>query len=705
MSDAPTDVPGVALRRIRHRTYVVVFPRRLGNANIGWLARYLHLQPEEAFEAILRYRSNTRAVRALYRDHIQHIDARFPGLAQARRELRSAGQAVRAISADGQSGRIYVTGLAFESWSIYLEENQAVVLPLSQGFRTVMRDATARRRRQARVRAVTPDFTALETELRRIRDVSRSLDMDIGLFRSLTEQSARDIAMLEALDGMVNVLLRFPQSAPSSSDRTDLQFLQRQLRTLINQAYQDMMMNPPDSLRQNLVSNRNRRSATLMRLIENTTFVRHVRTLVNNRDIAPAELWTRTADTLRQAASVLLLSPQADAFIDRHVLPLINLLASRPFDTQGLRAPNYPAFQQAVINAPAAPSGSNSALVIFGGLAGTATLTVGNLPGPASLSVAVLELSAPPLMGRIVESTLRVEQGSTYAGRMYRALTTIAGLSRAERVALIEAIDQGDVGALRRVNWSNKFMNSPAWGSALAVASAICLFVAIRADDVSTLRYWSNILGSASGTAIGVSVALQRYSTLLRNGIVRGIGGKVLGVVGGLAAVVSGTVTAVEEYRTSDRVGMGIAIAGAAGGALTVAGFLVATGAGASATGVGATVGVIFMALGIILGIGAGIVALIRQLTTAGSHLIFEAFINHFGIQYEYTRAITARAALRQAFETVQRVHHGVDFWDGAADKIPELHDLGFGVAHIAQITDQEESLVRRRLRAAGRTL
>lgn len=248
-------------------------------------------------------------------------------------------------------------------------------------------------------------------------------------------------------------------------------------------------------------------------------------------------------------------------------------------------------------------------------------------------------------------------------------------------------------------------MNSPAWGSALAVASAICLFVAIRSDDASTLRYWSNILGSASGTAIGVSVALQRYSTLLRNGIVRGIGGKVLGVVGGLAAVVSGSVTAVEEYQTGDRVGMGIAIFGAAGGALTVAGFLVASGAGVSCTIAGAPVGVILMALGIIIGIGAAIVALIRQLTTAGSHLIFEAFINHFGTQYEYTRAITARAALRQAFEAVQRAHHGVDFWDGAADKMPELHDLGFGVAHIAQITDEEESLVRRRLRAARRTL
>lgn len=699
MSDIPTDVPGVVLRRIRGQTYVVFYPSRIQTTpTIAWLSQYLRLQPETALDALLRYGLNRVTVRALHRDYIRGIDDRFPGLAQARRELRTQGYNVSAIQRDG---RIYVTQMAFLIWRLNLEQNQYVLLPLSQDFRDVMRQATARRSRQARIRTATPAFTALEGELRQIRSMARLLDSDIGLFRRLTEQSARDIALLEALDGLIGVLLRFPKSSSvDATDLTDLQSLRTRLNTLKQRAYQDMMHNPPDSLRQNLVRNRDQHTAELMRFFEDSDFVEHIQTLVNNRDIAPAALWTDTADTLRQAATVLLVSPQADQFIDNHVIPLIDTLASRSFDIQGLSAPHHPHFERAVLNPPSAPSSTNSALVIFGGLAGTMTLTIGNLPGPSSLSVAALEMTAPTIMGRIMESALRTEPAGRYGGRMYRALANSADLTQAERVELIQAIDQGDLNRLRRVNWTNRFMNSPAWGSALGVASALCLIVAIRVDDASTVRYWSNILGSASGTAIGVSVALQRYSTLLRNGIVRGIGGRVLGVIGGVTAIISGGVTAMEEYQTRDRVGMGIAIAGAAGGALSVAGFLIATGAATAAVG---GVGCILMLAGIIIGIGAGVVALIRQLTTTGSHMIFEAFVNHFATRYEYTHAAQSRASLRQAFEIVQRSHHGIDFWDANPDKIPELCDLGFGVGHIAQIVDENESVVRRALLTANR--
>ena len=661
MTDRPTNIIGAAIRRIRRRDYVVVYINRMFPGpppTISGLADRLRLQPEAVFDALLRFRSNAPAVRALYEQEIQGIDETFPGLAQARRQLRERGHT---ILLEGHRSS-YSIGPNYLRWGVSPQGDQPVVLPLSSGFQEVMREATERRRREARIRSVSPSFSALEGELREIRIQARLLSDTINLFDSLTEDQAQEIALLEALDGLIGVLLQFPKGPVDADDRRDVERLRQQLLTLKNEAHRNMILNPPDSLRANLVTERNQRATELRRRVEDSTFVEHIRTLANNQDIAPAQLWTDVHDVLRIAFMSLLLSPEAESILDNHVIPLIDRLASRSFELSGLSAPHYPSFEQALRQVPTPPRTSEirSALVTLAGLAGLTPQVVGNVPGPSSLAVTVLELAAPQLLSRIVNNRT---QATTMGARLYRALVNAADLSLSQRTDLIDAIDGGDLSRLRRINWSSRFMNSPAWGAAIGLASAICLIMAIQADDSSTLRRWSNIIGSASGAAAGVAVAVARYSTLIRDGIVRGIGGRVLGVVGGIAAVVSGAVTAQEEYQTRDQVGMWISVAAATGGALSVAGFLLAAGAGTAGTGAGAPVGVIMMAAGVIIGVGAGIVSIIRSLTTAGSHEIFEAFINHFGrAGGPCQTAACQRPALQLAFEAVQSAHHGVDF-------------------------------------------
>jgi hypothetical protein len=101
------------------------------------------------------------------------------------------------------------------------------------------------------------------------------------------------------------------------------------------------------------------------------------------------------------------------------------------------------------------------------------------------------------------------------------------------------------------------------------------------------------------------------------------------------------------------------------------------------------------MAAGAIVGVGAGIVSLVRTLLTAGSQAIFGAFVDHFGRPGgPYDTAATARPSLRAAFEAVQTGHHSVDFWDVDPAKTPQLFDLGFGEPHIAQIIHEEAAVV-----------
>jgi hypothetical protein len=697
-------IPGAGVRRIRGDDYVVARIGRLFPGpppTIAGLARRLHLQTDVTFHALLGYRANAPAVAGLWRDQ---IGGPLLSLEEARRRLRILGTTFTASHRFPEG-----TETPYVAWSVEPDRDEPVLLPLSGEFRRVLEAATRQRQRQTRLDAARPVLDALARELPVVHAKATELSSDIEVCRILAESHAQEIALLEALDGLLGAMLAFPKEPVDADDRRDVEQLRTQLTTLRNEAHRHLILEPPDAFRAGLIRQRDQNARELRALIEAAPFVEHVRVLAVNRDIVPPELWQDTIDAVRFAVQTLLASPEAEGVRDAHVLPMLEALASRPLDLTGVSAPNLPDFDRAVREAPAPPRAS-SVLVILVGTAGIIPIAVGNYPGPNTLAVSILEVAAPLLTARVVGNATAA---STLAGRLYRALVACASvysgpsgqpLNLNQRVILIQAINDGDLARLRQVNWSSRFMNSPTWGSAIAVASAICLIAAVQSDDASTLRRWSNIISSGSGTALGVAVAVGRYSTLVQQGIVRGVGGRVLGVIGGVAAVVSGVVTAEEEYRSGDTVGIWVSIGATTGGALSVAGFLVAAGAGTSATVVGAPLGVVLMAAAAIIGIGAGIVSVTRILLTAGTQLVFEAFLGHFGRDFgPFADAAGARQTLRGAFEAVQSSHHGVDFWDVDPERIAQLFDLGFGEAHIVTIVDEDEAVVRNSLRRSER--
>jgi monoamine oxidase len=699
---------GSGVRRIRGDDYAVVTIGRMFPGpppTIAGLARALHLQTDITFHALLGYRANAPAVRALYRDQIgEPVPA---DLAEARRALTVEGTSYVASHQFPEG-----TETPYVCWPVLPDGDEPVVLPLSPGFRDVMAEAVRERRRQTRLDVIQPQLDALAVELDAIRAQARRLSESIETCRILGERHATEVAILEALDGLLGALLAAPKAPPSAGDVQEVQRLRGQLAALRAEAHRHMLLEPAESFRAGLVARRDAEARELLALVESPPFVEHVRTLAANRDIAPVELYAETNDVSGFAFQALLASPQSEAALTRHVLPMIDALASRQLDLTGLAATTNPDLDRAIRDVPAAPA-ADSVLTVLVGVSGALPLAVGNYPGPNTLAVGVLQWAAPVLLARLAGDRAGAVR---MAGWLYRALVTCASvraaaatgipqpLSLAERVALLEAIDRGDLARLRAVNWSARFQASPAWGAAIAVASAICLYAAVQSDDASTLRRWSNVMGSASGTALGVSVALGRYSTLVQRGIVTGVAGRALGVIGGAAALVSGVVTAEEEYHSGDTVGMWVAIGGATAGALSVAGFLLSAGAATTATVAGAPVGVVLMVAGAVLGIGAGVVAVVRSLLTAGSQVVFETMLAHFGrAGGPYEEAAAVRPSLRAAYTAVQGAQHSVDFWDVHPDRTPELFDLGYAAAHIVEIVDESEENVQNRLRVAGR--
>ncbi|BBH71869.1 hypothetical protein ACTI_85540 [Actinoplanes sp. OR16] len=712
MADQATDLPGIKVRKIRGQRYVVVrvaeaFDRDVAIAD---LAARLRLHPEGVFRALLGFTSNAPVVRDLYAE--EFAEEPFPGLAAARVDLRSRGDSPYYANFDTPARP------AFHNWRI--PAKRTVVLPFAGGFREVMAEATVQRRRELRLTVIRPVFEPLAHDLNRMRGYADSLAHITNLHRTLISAVAGDIAVLEALNGLLGVLLQFPKEPPADAgDRRDLEDLRRKLDTLRERARTDLIENPVDPFLAGLLRDQAKTAQELRVMVEDPAFVGRVREIVgtlatgDTRTLVPEQLWDDVQETLLRVFRALLSSPQADRVVDTHVLPMIQALASRPFDLTGLSAPNRPLFDQAVRSVPAAPPDGSVLVTLstLGTAAATVTALAGNYPGPNTLLVGIVELSSPILLGRVVG---QVTEASRLSGWLYRAVVNLASLDQvpfgrpltmADRVALIEAVDRGDLARLRGVNWTSRFMNSGAWGPVIAVCGVIALAAAIDADNDNTVVYWSNIIASGSTAVTGVAVSFASFSNLIGLRIVQGVSGRVIGAIGAVAVIVSGAAAAVEGYRTDDVDDMVIGAATAFGGGLSLAGLLIAAGVISAPAGVG----LLLMVAGVVVGIAITVYTFVQSITTAGSRNVFSAYLAHFArTAGPYAEAEASRPLLRDAFRAVENRHDDVDFWDAHPDRAPELYDLGFGFEGdnqaIQKIVDVDDgTVIRLRLIQAKR--
>ena len=709
-----TIMAGTGVRRIQGDDYAVVkigslFPG--SRPTIGSLARTMHLKSDLTLHALLGYRANAPAVKALYREEFQE---EATDLALARQRLSEASTVFTASDDVFPEG----TESPYVAWPVEPDDDAPIVLPLSAGFRGVMRDAVRERKRQTRLAAIQPQLDALDGELRAIRDKSEELEDTTKVFNAVTRDHAEDVLLLDALQGLVGMVLDKPKEPEDTRSgmgymrQRERELLRDRLRTLRSEAREHLLVEPAEEFERRMGQRRDTESRDLLALVESPNFVRHVRTLAANADIVPAELFRNAIDQLLRAFRALLSSPQAGAAVDRHVRPMIDSLASRPLDLTGLSAPVTPGLDAAIRSAPPEPH-ATSALQILVAVGQYGPLLAGNSPGPASLAVGVVEWAAPLLFASVAES--RGGSAVGLSGRLYRFLVQSASvradaatgaphpLSRAEQAALLEAIDTGNLRKLRDgMPWTRRFQTGPGWGIFIGLASAVCLMAAVQNDRAGTLERWSTIIGSGAGTLAGASMALQRYAVVSR--FVQGGGGAALGVIGGLAGITSGALLAGEELQSGDSVGLGIAVAGTAGGVASVVGWLLAGGLASTGTGVGASWGVPMMIAGVVIGIGASVAAALREHFAEGSEKTFDPLLAYFGRSYgPYGRTQALRPSLRAAYEAVAAQEDKVEWLAVHPDCTPQLYDLGFGEALIAQIVDTTRADVQARLRQTER--
>jgi hypothetical protein len=679
-TDPFTHVSGIVVRRIRNRDYLILDMRVLGNRTLSNLASLCCLRVDTVFDSILRYQNNRSVVRYL---HGNIVGGGYPGHDRALRSLREEGQVISATNI-GTGGRI-VARPAYNRWELTVQLTALVTLPMSDQFRDRV---VEHRLRVERDRFASTVIRRAEQEIASLENHHRIIEGYIQRRKSLLEPFTSEISCINTAKNILTLMLNHPHAddQPDNDDRSDVQTLLQNVIRLEEHANQTLLENPPGEAG-NVLQLENAHARAVRLYLQSDEINRLANQLRSNPHLVTNNIYQRYCEAVGNTYAILLATGERDYILAHIVLPILNYMEQGdPSPTRALTV-------------------SFDSPTVLGTLLDVSALfptVAGNLPGPQSIIVALLEAAGPALLGYALENPALAMNMSR---NITRAVTWVSNLPDEEATRLMAAVSADDMVAARSVI-SSRFMNSPKWGALLGIINIAILVHAIQDTEADTVARWSTIVGSAAGSIISLHLlahTLRVYRTSQMAGLMGGTLGKSLGVIAGIAAVVSGVNSAMDEAATGDQRGMWINLVGAGGAAMSVAGFLIAGGIGASATGAGAPIGLALVIIGGVIALVAGIVGLWRELTTAGSHRVFEAYINHLQREDgDFNRVINsvdrlghAVQRLRSAYFQVRNNHHDLDFWDIAPDVVQALYDMIPNHEVVGSMVAMDEAEVR----------
>lgn len=667
-----TGVPGVTLHRAANLLRVAVVPRTLmaavtgkpENATVGptieELADALRLSSPQAFQELLGFAENGPAVKKLYGQVFE--TAAYPGLVQARRRLATKGR-----DAVGSERYGYLSKNQFRVWRV--DPNLTLVLSLSAGFRTEVMEAGAKKQEaELRLKMAQPHFDALKTKVEALELALVPLKLNTNLLATSLESAYEDLGLLNALDALLGFMTGRPK-AGSSFDAAKVGQLEAQVEALIKAHIEHTILDPKHL--QDTKKARDGAADQVLKLLEDPAMLADLQVFVDNVELTKTSLEGLVLDTLRNAYELLLVSNHADHVLEEHVRPAVMQAASL-LKLTDLKSGN-PDFD-AVLAEDIPPPSKASALSVLASRTAPIGTAVGNVPGPSTLAVVIFHLAAP-LIARGLGTSVAINRFGGYA---LRALCACAKFSPAQRLDVMTVVAKGDLALTRKIDWTKSFMNGPVATAGIGLLNLVTLLAAITADEANTKKKVANIVGSAAAfgaTSTQFAQAFIRAMNVGRLGTVAGVGSKSLGALSGFVAAGLGAVQAMEERESGDDLGFWLAAVGAGAAYASAAGFLIGGGLAASSTGIGAPAGAVLMGVGIVVGLGAGLVQVWRDIFTNATHSVVEAMVLQYSRAdeslikkgdpikkgygaYAFAHDKPGAGPLKAAFEAVQKGHH-----------------------------------------------
>lgn len=715
-----TRVEGTKVVQSKGRHLVAVDLRVRGRAKLGGLAKQLSLQPEAVFQAILSIDQNKAAVRQLWEDESAYFDEYegkedppFPGLSEARRQLRQYGLEFAAWE-PGEP--FHDTAHAYAGWELDPDRAPVVLLPLSEGFARLLDQVAGGRKRDARVKALDPKVPPILEDLKELDQEARFLYKNLKNIQLATKRCAKAIAPLHSLDMMLGCMRAAPKRGedPSANDDYLAGLLQGRLHTLIDEATKHVLVRRPSL--EFLYSKYDAEADALLEHLERPAFLANLKTLIANRDIVGEAVWNRAQDALRNTYTALSVSKRARHVFEVHLREAVKILAGRDLDFEGVDTGNEE-LDALLKDGSAFPKQLDDPTTALGVMAGAAgiVLSVGpNTPGPSSLIVAVMQRYSLQFTRELVAAQ-QAGKGVKEVATLFRSLTAAAGLSREASSEAWAAMRTGDLSKISRVTKNDSALTSSGWAGLAALLSIFVIVLAIKDWDSEAhiLQKTStvlNTLGAATTATLGIAVVINNLKALEQSGVLGKLFGHLAGDVGtrigGIAAMIAifaNLYAAMEAYRRYDTEGVVVNLIGAGGAALTFAGWLIVGGASTTEF---AGLGLILMAIGAAIAAGLTIYSYVKQKLTSGTELLFPAYIKAFEEHVDVRTAIDApqAASLKAALEAVNDwpKDYKWPLWKIDESQVPQLLEVGFAVDHIMLMidTDDMQKVTRKATRA-----
>ncbi len=709
MTEQTTAIPWANIKPIGKQKFVVLRPDKMvqGGAAplIASVAANLGMTPDEVLGWILKMPQNAHAVRAIYKhlDGQQRVKGGATKLSEMRQQVRTAAYKAVGVQVDSRV-RLYEKPFAAENgdvgWGLRTENNKPVLFPLRPAFEKRLAKAEEERKRRLRIKALKPTFAALKKQLDDVLSKVLFAENAREAFGRMTESNEREIALLVALDSMLAVKRHAPENPPAPADIKSIEDVKAGLADLRDTVTKAFVTDPVETDLRGQLNKSDKLAKELMGLIEADAFEDNFAKAVENWDIAPRDVQSLAEDALLAAARELVQSKQGEAFVNRHVKPMLDTLGSADLSKQLSKTAKTgnKSFDDALFNVTT----ESTSRSVFVGMAKLVPTTVGNAAGPATLCVSVAEAAGSILLQRVIKDP---NAAKGLSGKLLRVIvaTTRPGPLRVKSIS--GAVISKKFLNIKALDWSATYMKGPGIMSIVGICCLIALANDIDADESNTLKRWADIFASGSGSVLAISTALNNLSIISNNKVLgalaRSSAGRVLGVLGGAASTWSSFEAARADLNEGDTTGAWLGGVGAAGSAaLTVGGFMMAFGLGLDCTVVGAPIGVVLQVIGATIAIVSGVVGAIRAALTVGTELVFEGVLDQFARPLGTFDLLKTQAPqLEGNLLALRKLHNKATYWIIDLDRGGQLlADAGFSAEHIATMTHESEALVNNKV-------
>ena len=719
------------------RVFVVVNLAQLRRPNVHGLAQALHITEDAVFESLVGLPQNERAVEDLYeqmRLRVKQYGDDQPtsqsfdqiGIRDARRKLMAWKETLRSTLAFAGHGRSIETLDLIGTLPVPQEGR--FVFPLYEGIYCAelhQPDVRESRFFGTYFECVKrPD--ALEQHCRILAESTRDLAETTKRRREHVEAAAKDLAGLTMARRVVDAMMsqRRYRGPPRNIARQSNDGNRKALLALGNAVDELERIARAALIEEPVVHNTKNIEAEWARAVldrlANEEFVELVRYMLE-RPADFGELYKRHLDTIEAAYKALLESNVCIRVIEDHVLPLIDVLASREVEEfptlapSGHQAtPSGAEFWEVFLDSAGTRSElkeSKSIMSVLALIAKAIKEFVGDGEGPASLCAAVLEIAGPMIMTRVSNDA---RQSGRYAGRLFRCVMWFAHPTLEVRQQAIDAIVRGSVGPEDVRRMKGRWLGSRGKAFWLLVSVIIGLAAIHNLRNDSDLKDYLKAFGGCAGILLAgwkvVGPSWDRAVGRVVGDTARKAGKRLLGCVGALLATVNGAMLARESSLEGDSEGVAYGLAEAAGGVIGLIGFSIWLGAASSAAvAVGSGLMLIGAAIGIVL-IGLDLYKLwqVHRLSKSGpvfdryiesfreSQAVkdylrsYEVFYERFGMDRDdedRERMAKVRHDFDQALTAVREAFGKVQFWQLHDAARQDLKEREFSDGDIAALT------------------